>query len=63
MPEEISDEKIIKRLEMEKNYYQNSDPEDAIDTVTLEIKAKKERVRELAKKVYEDYKGKTEAAE
>lgn len=52
MPEEMTDERIIRRLVMEREYYQNSDVEDAIDTVSIELKIKKERVRELASKVY-----------
>ena len=41
MPAEITDEKIIKRLQMEKEYYQNTDVNDAIDTVAGELKIKK----------------------
>ena len=57
MPEEITDEKLLKRIEMERIYYQNADMEDAIDTIAVELKIKKERIRPLAEKVYADNQG------
>lgn len=54
MPEEISDEKIIKRLMMEREYYQNTDVEDAIESVAIALKIKKERIKALASKVYSE---------
>ncbi len=48
---EISDEKIEKRLKLERDYYQ-SGYNDAVETVCENFEVKKERVKAIADKVY-----------
>lgn len=56
MPDEnvVDDVKIEKQLVLEKIYYQTTDMEEAIDTVSKILKVESARVRKIAEKVYSE---------